>query len=118
MESVPRSRGCHDPVVNEVLRASRDSAALEEKARRAQFEKMKTDALSCGYEVLCDVPADGNCYFHAIQHLLGKDFESSRDLRRSLASFMESKVCLSCMDSLVIMYRLVCVYAYETSVCI
>ena len=91
-----RSTSMH--LESETVDASLDSLCLEHKRRQSQMERLREHASQLGYDIACDVPADGDCFFHSIAHLLGRfDDESgtrSKRLRRELLSFMQSKVSL------------------------
>ena len=55
------------------VQISIDSRTFELSKRQFQIETMTQHALLYGYEISFDVPADGDCFFHCIAHLLGRN---------------------------------------------
>ena len=67
---------------------------VQQAQRLADMVALKEQALQFGYEVAQDVPADGDCFFHSVNYLLGREVTAheSATLRRDLVSFLKSKV--------------------------
>jgi len=84
--------------MNTQIRASLNSAVSEQQQRDSDLQRLKDHVDSFGLEVSLNVPYDGNCFFHAISHLVGKSATTAAgtseaaELRRRLVSFLESKV--------------------------
>ena len=77
------------------VQMSIDSRTFELSKRQFQIETMTQHALLYGYEISSDVPADGDCFFHCIAHLLGRNVNvvESAAIRRELVAFLKTKVC-------------------------
>lgn len=71
-----------------VLTSSLHSASSEVTARHKSLELLRNQVLKFGYEISCNVPYDGNCFFHAMCHLLLRT--NASDLRQELLLFLKS----------------------------
>ena len=83
------------------LRESSASAMIHSSRNTALMEKLKVHVDNLGYVIARDVPADGNCFFSSICHLLGRpvsDFEAAK-FRRDFVIFLKSKVSISLIIS-------------------
>lgn len=95
-----------DEKLNEALRASVMSDVSEQRQRTDALEKLKRDAALYGYKVATDVPYDGNCYFTAVGHAVGKSEEQTRSLRRDLTTFLQTNVCIFILYCYILIYHL------------
>jgi len=76
--------------MNSVYFNSVATASMEKDRRTTDFELLQTHLALYGYEVSCDVPYDGDCFFHAICVLVERT--DAKALRRELVYFINSKV--------------------------
>ncbi|CAG2244927.1 OTUB2 [Mytilus edulis] len=59
--------------LDEIIQRSIVTQTLENESRQLKIKKLKDAVSALGFNVVQNVPYDGNCFFHAVGLLCGKD---------------------------------------------
>lgn len=70
------------------IEESIDLADEQERKRNEQLRRLADAVSKCGYVIQCNVPYDGNCFFHAVAIHTGGD---GTIIRKSLVDFLVSE---------------------------
>jgi hypothetical protein len=76
-----------------VFRMSLISESVESQSRSDEIDLLNNHAAVYGYTMKCNVPYDGNCFFHSVCVELERPESGARDLREELVAFLKTKVC-------------------------
>ncbi len=79
-------------ILHTSVAASLETASYEQNTREKEFNDLKDHVQAYGYNILCNVPYDGNCFFTSVCLLIGKKESEASHLRHQLIEFLKSKV--------------------------
>lgn len=75
--------------LDEIIQRSIVTQTLENESRQLKIKKLKDAVSALGFNVVQNVPYDGNCFFHAVGLLCGKD---GHLFREETVCFIEQEV--------------------------
>lgn len=81
--------------MEQILKNSTLTALLEDSDRKAGLELLRKHVLLYSYDIMNNVPYDGNCFFNAVASLIDKDEEhpmNGKDLRTELCTYLKKTV--------------------------